>query len=43
MSAAEVYIVVFQIMLGEVVMCDNVCAINSALDEQSIGGSVLYV
>lgn len=43
MSAAEFYLVVFQIRLGEVVMCDDVCAINSALNEQSIGGSVLYV
>lgn len=43
MSAADVYLVVFQIVLGQVVMCDDVCAINSALYEQSIGGSVLYV
>lgn len=43
MSAAEVFLVAFQIMLAGIVVCDHVCAINSALDEQSIGVSVLYV
>lgn len=43
MSTTEVFLVAFQILLAEIVVCDRVCAINSALDEQSIGVSVLCV
>lgn len=43
MSTTEVFLVAFQILLAEIVVCDHVRAINSALDEQSIGVSVLYV
>lgn len=43
MATTEVFSVAFQIMSAETVVCDHVCEINSALDEQSIVVSGLYV